>query len=94
TIRRHGKEIQTQRLKSVTVETDDYKKIDSGMGKCSEWMLGHDRSKELTVNRPDPKEIEEDIAKIEKYRTELNKRNEALRKQREKELKPQASAMG
>ncbi len=94
TIKRHGKEIQTQRLKSVTVETDDYKKIDSGMGKCSEWMLGHDRSKELTVNRPDPKEIEEDIAKIEKYRTELNKRNEALRKQREKELKPQASAMG
>lgn len=94
TIKRHGKEIQTQRLKSVTVETDDYKKIDSGMGKCSEWMLGHDRSKELTVNRPDPKEIEGDIAKIEKYRTELSKRNEALRKQREKELKPQASAMG
>jgi hypothetical protein len=94
TIKRHGKEIQTQRLKSVTVETDDYKKIDSGMGKCSEWMLGHDRSKELTVNRPDPKEIEEDIAKIEKYRTELNKRNEVLRKQREKELKPQVSTMG
>ena len=57
-------------------------------------MLGHDRSKELTINRPDPKEIEEDIAKIEKYRTELNRRNEVLRKQREKELKPQASAMG
>jgi energy-coupling factor transporter ATP-binding protein EcfA2 len=94
TIKRHGKEIQTQRLKSVTVETDDYKKIDSGMGKCSEWMLGHDRSKELTINRPDPKEIEEDIARLEKCRTELNRRNEALRKQREKELKPQASAMG
>jgi len=94
TIKRHGKEIQTQRLKSVTVETNDYKKIDSGMGKCSEWMLGHDRSKELTVNRPDPKEIEEDIAKIEKYRTELNKRNQILREQCEKELKPQASSMG
>ena len=94
TIKRHGKEIQTQRLKSVTVETDDYKKIDSGMGKCSEWMLGHDRSKELTVNRPDPREIEEDMAKIERYRTELNKRNEALRKQREKELKPHVSTMG
>lgn len=94
TIRRHGKEIQTQRLKSVTVETDDYRKIDSGMGKCSEWMLGHDRSKELTVNRPDPKEIEEDIIKIDKYRSELGKRNNALREQREKELKPQTSAMG
>ncbi len=93
-IKRHGKEIQTQRLKSVTVETGDYKKIDSGMGKCSEWMLGHDRSKALTVNRPDPKEIEGDIAKIENCRTELNRRNEKLREQREKELKPQASAMG
>ncbi|OPY77500.1 MAG: hypothetical protein A4E65_02727 [Syntrophorhabdus sp. PtaU1.Bin153] len=94
TIKRHGKEIQTQRLKSVTVETDDYKKIDSGMGKCSEWMLGHDRSKELAVNRPDPKEIEEDIAKIERYRSELNKRNASLREKREKELKPQVSTMG
>lgn len=94
TIKRHGKEIQTQRLKSVTVETDDYKKIDSGMGKCSEWMLGHDRSKELTITRPDPKEIEEDIANIDKYRTDLNKRNDALRKEREQRLKPQASAMG
>ena len=62
------------------------------MGKCSEWMLGHDRSKELTVNRPDPNEIEEDIAEIEKYRTELNKRNTTLREQPEKQLKPQASA--
>lgn len=94
TIKRHSKGIQTQRLKSVTVETSDYKKIDSGMGRCSEWMLGHDRSKSLTVNRPDPKEIEEDIAKIEKCRTELNKRNDILREQREKELRPQASAMG
>lgn len=94
TIKRHGKEIQTQRLKSVAVDTGDYKKIDTGMGKCSEWMIGHDRSKELAVNRPEPKEIEEDIAQIEKYRSELNKRNVTLREQREKELKPQASAMG
>ncbi|MRR17695.1 MAG: hypothetical protein EG826_14705 [Deltaproteobacteria bacterium] len=94
TIKRHGKEIQTQRLKSVTVETGDYKKIDSGMGRCSEWMLGHDRSKELTVARPDPKEIEEDIVKIEKCRSELGRRNDKLRKQREEELKPPASAMG
>ena len=94
TIKRHRKGIETQRLKSVTVETDDYKKVDFGMGKCSEWLIGHDRSKALTANRPDPKEIEEDIAKIEKYRTELNKRNEITRKQREQGLKPQASAIG
>jgi len=94
TIRRHSKEIQTQRLKSVTVDTGDYKKIDSATGKCSEWMSGHDRSKELAVNRPSPKEIEEDIAKIERYRSELNKRNVSLREEREKELKPQVSTMG
>ena len=94
TIKRHGAEIQTQRLKSVTVETPDYKAIHFGMEKCSEWMRGHDKSKALSENRPGPKEIEEDINELEKFRKYLNKRNEDLRVQREKQLEPKPALMG
>lgn len=94
TIKRHGSEIQTQRLKSVTVETPDYKTIHFGMEKCSEWMRGHDKSKVLSDNRPSPREIQEDINEVERFRKYLNKRNEGLREEREKELEPKSAHMG
>jgi len=94
TIKRHGSEIQTQRLKSVAVETPDYKTIHFGMEKCSEWMRGHDKSKALSDNRPSPREIQEDIIEVEGFRKYLNKRNEGLREEREKELEPKSAPMG
>jgi hypothetical protein len=83
-----------QRLKSVKVETGDYKTIHFGMAKCSEWMLGHDKSKALSVNRPAPKEIQEDIERISHFAAEIKKRHDPLRKEREKALEPQAAAIG
>ena len=94
TIKRHGKEVQTQRLKSITIETSDYKTIHFGMAKCSEWMLGHDKSKALSENRPDPKEIQEDIGKLETFAKLLRKRHDELRELREESLKPKMAAIG
>lgn len=94
TIKRHGAEIQTKRLKSVAVETQDYMKIHFGMGKCSEWMFGHDKSKALSVNRPGPKEIEQDINELDAFYKFLNKRKEGLREEREKHLKAQEATTG
>jgi energy-coupling factor transporter ATP-binding protein EcfA2 len=94
TIKRHGNEVQTQRLKSVTVKTEDYKTIHLGMAKCSEWMRGHDKSKALSENRPMPKEIQEDIEKLGQYTKEINNRHQTLRDEREKALAPKTASIG
>lgn len=94
TIKRHGKEIQTQRLKCVRVETSDYTNIHLGMGKCSEWMRGHDRSKALSENRPSPDEILKDIEKLSRFVNEINKRHKELREEREKSLEPLGAPIG
>jgi hypothetical protein len=94
TIKRHGKEIQTQRLKCVRVETSDYTNIHLGMGKCSEWMRGHDRSKALSENRPSPDEIMKDIEKLSQFVNEINKRHKELREEREKSLEPLGAPIG
>ena len=73
TVKRHGNEIQTQRLKSVSVETQDYKNIHIGIRKCSKWMIGHDKSKSIDVNRPSPEELKEDINKLKKFTKEIIK---------------------
>ena len=94
TVKRHGNEVQTQRLKSVKVETEDYKTIHFGMAKCSEWMRGHDKSKALSENRPAPDEIRKDIESISQFANEIGKRNQKLREEREKALKPQTATIG
>jgi ABC-type lipoprotein export system ATPase subunit len=94
TVLRHGSEVQTQRLKSVTITTEDYKKIHINMSKCSKWMFGHDKSKSTDVNRPSPNELKEDIENINTFSKEIRKRRETLRKEREKSLEPVAPEVG
>lgn len=94
TIRRHGKEIQTQRLKCVKVETSDYADIHLGMARCSEWMRGHDKSKALSENRPSPDEIMKDIEKLSQFVNEINKRHKLLREEREKAIEPPTAPIG
>ena len=89
TVVRHGNEVQTQRLKSVGVTTEQYKKIDCGMSRCSTWMFGHDKSKDLSVNRPDPSEVEQDINELNTFVKDANKAAQDLRKEREAALKPE-----
>ena len=94
TVVRHGNEVQTQRLKSVGVTTEQYKKIDCGMSRCSTWMLGHDKSKVLSVNRPDPSGVEQDINDLNAFVKEANKVAQELRKEREAALEPATPTVG
>lgn len=94
TIRRHGSEVKTQQLRYVGVTTEQYRQIYVGMRKCSTWMYGHDKSKALSVNRPDPSEVEQDINTLNTFVKETNAASESRRKEREAALKPETPAIG
>jgi len=94
TVVRHGSQIQTKSLQYVTVEDEDYKKIHLGMGKCSTWMTGHDKSKALSEDRPNPEEILTDIEGLAKYVKDTNGRNVKLKDRRDKMLQPAQAPIG
>jgi energy-coupling factor transporter ATP-binding protein EcfA2 len=94
TVVRHGSEVQTLRLKEVGVTTDQYKSIDVNMSKCSTWMAGHDKSKKLDMHRPAPNEILADIEILNTFVKDCKKAGEALRKERDAELKPESPQIG
>jgi recombinational DNA repair ATPase RecF len=94
TIIRHGGEVQTQRLKSVTVDNDDVKKAHFAMKKCSTWMTGHDKPKALSENRPSAEEISQDIEELAQYSNTIGRRNKELRREREKYLEPKQATIG
>ena len=64
------------------------------MSKCSEWITGHDKSQILSVNRPSPNEIRDDIRILRAFRKEINDRHNEVRKRRKAVLKPQATELG
>jgi len=82
TVIRHRQDVQTQRLKPVAITNEDYKMVDGGMTKCSLWMLGHDKSKALDVNRPDPKEVLGDINDLDEFRKAVIDRADDVRRER------------
>jgi len=94
TIRRHCAEVQTTRLEEVTVTTEDYVEIDRGMTKCSNWMVGHDKSKSLSVNRPAPDEIREDIRSLDVFRNRIRDRRKQLGVERRSALGAKKTGTG
>ena len=94
TILRHGGEVKTQQLRYVSVTTEQYRQVYVGMGNCSTWMYGHDKSKALSVNRPDPSEVEQEINALSTFVKETNAAAESRRKEREAALKPETPAIG
>ena len=91
---RHGNEVQTLRLKQVGVTTEQYKAIDVNMSKCSTWMAGHDKSRNLDVHRPAPTEVLADIDVLNVFVKECKKAGKALRKERDAALEPEAAQIG
>lgn len=73
-VRRFQAEVKTQSLKEVTIKTSDYDAIEEGMTKCSKWLIGHDRSKNITDNRPAPCELREDVKKLRDFVTAIKTR--------------------
>jgi recombinational DNA repair ATPase RecF len=94
TILRHGAEVQTMRLRSVSVSHDDYKKIYIAIHNCSMWMTGHSKSKALSEDRPKPEDVAQDIEELLQYSRKVGQRNEKLGKEREEYLNPKKAEIG
>lgn len=80
TVTRFEEGISTQKLRSVSVEDDDYKKIEAGMTKCSKFA--HDPAMGAHLPTPTPEELSEDIEQLNAWRGEVEKRRESIRKRR------------
>jgi energy-coupling factor transporter ATP-binding protein EcfA2 len=89
-----GAEVQTMRLKEVEVTTDDYRRIDAGMSKCSKWMTGHRKAAAIDINQPAPLELDADISELRSFKKDVRTRGKDLRKQRERALEPPQANMG
>lgn len=75
TIKRFGREVQTQRLAKLSDLTiEDYNKVDENMSKCSTYMVGHDSAGNLNDEIPSAQEFLDDVLVLENYMKEINKR--------------------
>lgn len=93
-VRRHSAAVKTTSLHEVEVNTPDYRTIHFGMKKCSEWMTGHDKSKALDQDRPDPKELRADIDSLLQFRKTIADRKKTLKDARAKAIEPATPAIG
>jgi recombinational DNA repair ATPase RecF len=78
---RFRESIESNRLKTVVVEDEDYKAIDLGMTKCSK-CAPHDRAALGNIATPHPDEILSDIEALETWRKTIIARTEDIRKRR------------
>ncbi|MES2260656.1 MAG: AAA family ATPase [Pseudomonadota bacterium] len=80
-VTRFGEGVSTQRLNSVIVEDDDFKKIEVGMTRCSKFA--HDPALGAHLPTPSPDELMADIQTLETWRGIVEKRKDGIRKRRE-----------
>ena len=75
-VERFGRDVKTQNIKYIAndITDNDVKTIYDAMDKCSTFMIGHDRARELGIDFPDYEEIEADIQALDVYCKALNKR--------------------
>jgi energy-coupling factor transporter ATP-binding protein EcfA2 len=84
-IRRFSKEVNTQSLREVSVEEQDYKDIEIGMTECSNWM--HDPPADSPSKFPDPDQIVGAIDLLDGFITRVNKRRAETKAKRPKKLR-------
>lgn len=77
---RFRKGIETQRLAEVVVDDSDYKQIDAGMTKCSNYA--HDKALMGGIAVPEPDELLADITALETWRDTVEKRSKDVAKRR------------
>jgi energy-coupling factor transporter ATP-binding protein EcfA2 len=85
---RHRNSVKTMELSQVLIEDDDVHQVDLNMTKASTWMTGHDKSKALSSNRPEPDEILEDIRALQEFSKKVRSRRDKVRERRKKQLLP------
>ncbi len=79
-ILRFRKGVETQRLAGVVVDDEDYAQVNAGMKKCSNYA--HDKALLGGVAVPDPDELLADIAALETWRAQIEKRSVETAKKR------------
>jgi hypothetical protein len=77
---RFRKGVETQRLAEVVVDDSDYAQVDAGMTKCSNYA--HDKALMGGVAVPEPDELLADIAALETWRAQIEKRSGEIAKKR------------
>ena len=83
---RYRNSVQTLKLMEVAIEDPDVHEIDLHMSKASTWMTGHDRSKALNHDRPEPTELLADINVLRTFSEKLSGRREETKKRRKNQL--------
>jgi energy-coupling factor transporter ATP-binding protein EcfA2 len=73
-VQRYRPEIETQKLRKVSIKPDDYRTIYFAMKKCSETTPAHDEPAASLSALPSPDEVGQDILKLERFVRELRKR--------------------
>lgn len=84
-IQRFEPEVQTRKLRYVTVTKEDYEAVEKGMTKCSAWMTGHDHAAADNSPVPEPAELLSDINDLDAFAKAVRRRQEgklALEEQR------------
>lgn len=75
TIKRFGREVQSQRLsKLIDLTIEDYNKVNENMSKCSTYMVGHDSAGNLNDEIPSAQDFLDDVLILENYMKEIRKR--------------------
>jgi len=71
-VTRFGRGVQTNRLKRlVDLTEEDFKRIDTGMSKCSTYFRGHDSAPKIGDPYPTIDEVDADLSAIDDFNTEL-----------------------
>jgi energy-coupling factor transporter ATP-binding protein EcfA2 len=90
---RFTSEVQTLRLKGVTVEDEDYRTVYFAMKRVSE-RSGHDIAAAKQIPIPTPADMTVDLDAIDSYRQALVKRRKTLEEQRKVLEQAPAAAVG
>jgi energy-coupling factor transporter ATP-binding protein EcfA2 len=77
---RFRKGIETQRLSELVVDDGDYRQVEAGMARCSDYA--HDKALEGGIALPDPEDLLQDIELLESWRASLEARAAETRKRR------------
>lgn len=66
--------VETNKLRLVDVDQQDFKAIDAGMSKCSTWLIGHDQPRAVNAGLPGPDELQEDVALLDQFVKDIRSR--------------------
>lgn len=84
TVVRYRRSIESNRLRRVVVEHDDWENVFRGVSRTSRWA--HDESRGTGGTPPSPDELRTEIQTIRQFVEKLNKRNAEIDMERKKRL--------